>query len=179
MFPARERLVSECSAWDGKTNNLFLLYSVLSVTSSVTCIYVNIFLSFLHCVSLHFLLKNAFFIYLSLPFCLCHGQYCMPLAWSFNLSLFYILVSSIFSSVLVCYSCLYLPVFLCLSSAFLSLSAGVAFSCLFIFVFSIFSSAFYLYPPLSIVLLFYDWPLFVTLQNNAVHVFAAWTPGGN
>jgi hypothetical protein len=90
------------------------------------------------------------------------GLYCLPLAWSFNLFIFYIPISSIFSSFFVCfyYLCLPMSSFFCRSAFCLCLQEFLIFSCLFIFVFYIFSSAFCHCPPLSIVLLFYDWPLF-------------------
>jgi hypothetical protein len=117
-----------------------------------------------------FIYKNIFFQLASID-CLWHG---------ISISVFFI--SSSLLSFLQSLSAIPIFVFLCLLCLSFCFFVSV---CLFSFVFYIFSSAFCLCIPLSIVLLFYDWLCFMSLQNNgttvqySVHVFAAWTPGGN
>jgi hypothetical protein len=124
-----------------------IVYS-LYVTSTATCIPISVYPSCTACLRIFFLKMFSLSIYRYIF--VSAGQCLWP---SFNTLSFYILVYSIFSFHLVCYSYLCFPIssFVCRSAFCLCLQELLIFSCLFIFVFYIIYSAFYLYPPLSIV----------------------------
>ncbi len=122
-IPARDSLVSDFPAWDGKTDNLFLQCTVLSVTSSVTCLFmaltsVDPSCTACHCIFFFKMLSLSIYRYIFASV----GQYCLPLTVFQPLSFLH---TRVFSPCLLFLS-FSAYVFLCLSFFFLSLSSGVA-----------------------------------------------------